>query len=62
VLPKETEQGALDEETELPPARRADEFVCSSCFLIKPSSQMGDAEHGVCRDCLDPPRSHRHVA
>jgi len=62
VLPRETDQRVLDEETELPPARRADEFVCSSCFLIKPRSQLGDAAHQVCRDCLDPPNSHRHVA
>jgi hypothetical protein len=61
VLPEQTDVGALDEETELPATRRDGEFVCSSCFLIKPASQMGDADHRICRDCIDPPPA-KHVA
>lgn len=55
ALPEEIEIGTPDEEAELPTERRKTEFVCSSCFLIKPRSQLGDAAHRVCRDCLDPP-------
>ena len=60
VLPKDTELGVQDEETQLPAPRREDEFVCSSCFLIKPRGQLGNAAQRVCRDCLDPP--HREHA
>ena len=29
----------------------ADEFVCSSCFLVKRSSQMAYKRKKICRDC-----------
>jgi hypothetical protein len=29
----------------------ADEFVCSSCFLVKRSSQLANKRKKVCRDC-----------
>jgi hypothetical protein len=61
VLPEHTETGEFDDETELLAARRESEFVCSSCFVIKPNSQMGDADRRVCRDCVDPPQA-KHVA
>lgn len=55
VLPDEPETIAIDEEDELPSARRADEFVCSSCFLIKARGQLADAGRRLCRDCVDAP-------
>ena len=32
--------------------KQPDEFVCSSCFLVKHSSQLADPEKGLCRDCV----------
>ncbi len=55
VLPQETEIGMPDEEALLPAPRREDEFACTSRFLIKPRTQLGDAAQRVCRDYLDPP-------
>ncbi len=54
VLPEEAEIEPV-EESELPAPLRPGEFLCSSCFLIKPSTQLGDAGRRICRDCLDPP-------
>jgi TPP-dependent indolepyruvate ferredoxin oxidoreductase alpha subunit len=31
--------------------RRADEFVCRSCFLVLPRHQLADEERMLCRDC-----------
>jgi hypothetical protein len=31
--------------------RRADEFVCRSCFLVLPRHQLADEERMFCRDC-----------
>lgn len=31
---------------------RAGEFVCRSCFLRKPASQLSDAARGLCADCV----------
>lgn len=31
---------------------RGDEFVCSSCFLVKRISQLGDKRRLICKDCL----------
>jgi hypothetical protein len=31
--------------------RRADEFLCSSCFLVLPRTQLADEAKMVCRDC-----------
>ncbi len=41
-------------EPEVEPARRptgTTEFVCGSCFLRKPTSQLADPERSVCVDC-----------
>ncbi len=31
--------------------RQADEFLCRSCFLVKPLSQLAEGEKDLCRDC-----------
>jgi hypothetical protein len=31
--------------------RRDDEFLCRSCFLVKPLSQLAAGEKDLCRDC-----------
>lgn len=31
--------------------RRDDEFLCRSCFLVKPLSQLARGEKDLCRDC-----------
>ncbi|HZJ26799.1 MAG TPA: DUF4193 family protein [Acidimicrobiia bacterium] len=31
--------------------RQADEFLCSSCFLVVPLSQLADKKRQLCRDC-----------
>ncbi len=31
--------------------RRADEFLCSSCFLVLPRNQLADEKKLLCRDC-----------
>lgn len=36
---------------EVVPSRRAGEFLCPSCFLLKHTSQLVDPAAGVCRDC-----------
>lgn len=55
----------VDEATELREIRRAelglnvgaqearvDEFVCSSCFLVKRTSQLANKRKLICRDCV----------
>lgn len=32
--------------------RKAGEFVCSSCFLVKPNSQLANAKKKLCLDCV----------
>jgi len=32
--------------------RRADEVLCSSCFLVLPLSQLADEKRQLCRDCV----------
>lgn len=32
--------------------RKAGEFVCSSCFLVKPDMQLADAKKKLCADCV----------
>lgn len=32
--------------------RKADEFVCSSCHLVKHLSQLADRKRRLCRDCV----------
>ena len=31
--------------------RRDDEFLCRSCFLVKPLSQLAKGDKNLCRDC-----------
>lgn len=31
--------------------RGADEFLCTSCFLVLPMSQLADGKTDLCRDC-----------
>ncbi|HEX9546606.1 MAG TPA: DUF4193 family protein [Acidimicrobiales bacterium] len=33
------------------PVRRPEEFLCRSCFLLKPPTQLADVDHQLCRDC-----------
>jgi Domain of unknown function (DUF4193) len=47
-----------DEEDDAPnqlatviPVRRPEEFLCQSCFLLKPPGQLADRDHQLCRDC-----------
>ena len=32
--------------------KRPEEFVCQSCFLVKHPSQLADAKHQLCADCV----------
>jgi hypothetical protein len=56
----EEEQGEMIEpagrvglsEAEVVPCT-AEEFVCRSCFLIKPRSQLADPQRLICTDCLN---------
>ena len=34
------------------PIEEGEEFVCNSCFLVKPRVQLADAQRGYCRDCV----------
>lgn len=34
------------------PLREGQEFVCRSCHLVKPRTQLADASRGLCRDCI----------
>lgn len=34
------------------PISEQTEFVCKSCYLVKPRVQLADAERGYCRDCV----------
>lgn len=46
--------GIESTEPEVEPTRRpsdAAEFVCTSCYLRKPTSQVADPESGICVDC-----------
>jgi hypothetical protein len=47
--------GIVSAEPDEVPARRAGgaaaEFVCRSCFLRKPTSQLADPERSLCVDC-----------
>ncbi|MEN8239034.1 MAG: DUF4193 family protein [Actinomycetota bacterium] len=60
-----TETLVIDEAAEMRAIRRAeismdvesvdeaasDEFVCTSCFLVKRSSQLANKRKKICRDC-----------
>ena len=46
--------GIVSTEPEVEPTRRptgAAEFVCASCYLRKPASQLADPERDICADC-----------
>jgi len=45
----ETDSGEVTERV-LP--KQADEFVCSSCFLVKSANQLADKKKNLCRDCV----------
>lgn len=32
--------------------KRANEFICKSCYLVKNFSQMADKKRELCRDCV----------
>jgi len=34
-----------------PEATQEDEFVCSSCFLVKKTSQLANRRKKLCNDC-----------
>lgn len=38
--------------TTVVPISEQKEFVCKSCYLVKPRVQLADAERGYCRDCV----------
>ncbi|MDF3312832.1 DUF4193 domain-containing protein [Rhodococcus sp. T2V] len=31
--------------------KKADEFTCTSCFLVQHRSRLADSEQMICRDC-----------
>ena len=39
---------AIDVEAD---SRRVDEFVCTSCFLLRKNVQLADPENMLCADC-----------
>jgi hypothetical protein len=50
----EEEEPDVDERGEGPARivpRRPGEFLCASCFLVLPRSQLADAKRMLCRDC-----------
>jgi Domain of unknown function (DUF4193) len=50
----EEEEPDTDERGEGPTRimpRRPGEFLCASCFLVLPRSQLADAKRMLCRDC-----------
>ena len=55
---EEAEEEPPDQEDRLETAptrvlpKQPDEFVCSSCFLVKHPSQLADATSMRCRDCV----------
>ncbi len=38
--------------TKVAPVRDQKEFVCKSCYLVKPRVQMADTKREYCRDCV----------
>src|SRR6266511_3320555 len=50
----EEEEPDADERGDVPTRivpRRPGEFLCASCFLVLPRSQLADAKRMLCRDC-----------
>jgi hypothetical protein len=51
-LDEEVDDGEPDERASMRiTPRRSDEFLCSSCFLVLPLSQLADKKRQLCRDC-----------
>ena len=51
---EEEEEPDVDERGDGPARiapRRPGEFLCASCFLVLPRSQLADAKRMLCRDC-----------
>jgi hypothetical protein len=51
---EEEEEPDVDERGDGPTRiapRRPGEFLCASCFLVLPRSQLADAKRMLCRDC-----------
>jgi hypothetical protein len=48
---KRTTEKIVEPGVKVPP-RQADEFVCDSCFLVKPNTQLADPKHNLCQDCV----------
>jgi hypothetical protein len=46
----EVDDGAVDGPARIVP-RRADEFLCKSCFLVLPQRRLADEERQFCDDC-----------
>lgn len=49
---EEAERQVATPEAEVSP-RRANEFVCRSCFLVKSRNQLADPDRLICLDCAD---------
>ncbi len=47
----EEEDDAPNQLATVIPVRQPDEFLCQSCFLLKPPGQLADPAHQLCRDC-----------
>ena len=50
-MPKRTTEKVVEPGTKVPP-RQPGEFVCASCFLVKPNAQLADADNNLCQDCV----------
>jgi hypothetical protein len=48
---EEEDDGLPNQLATVIPVRQPDEFLCQSCFLLKPPGQLADADHQLCRDC-----------
>lgn len=48
---EEEEDDAPNQLATVIPVRQPDEFLCQSCFLLKPPGQLADRDHQLCRDC-----------
>jgi hypothetical protein len=48
---EEEDDGTPNQLATVIPVRRPEEFLCQSCFLLKPPGQLADPDHQLCRDC-----------
>jgi hypothetical protein len=48
---EEEDDGLPNQLATVIPVRQPDEFLCQSCFLLKPPGQLADRDHQLCRDC-----------